>query len=37
VHPYLAIEHPLRFAHRGSRVLWPENTYVAFDGAIALG
>ena len=24
--PYLTHEHPIRFAHRGSRVLWPENT-----------
>ncbi len=35
--PYLAAEHPLRFAHRGSRVLWPENTMPAFQGAIDLG
>lgn len=29
-HPYLALEHPIRLAHRGSRLLWPENTMVAF-------
>jgi glycerophosphoryl diester phosphodiesterase len=32
--PYLAHESPIRFAHRGSRLLWPENTWRAFDGAI---
>jgi glycerophosphoryl diester phosphodiesterase len=37
VHPFLALEHPLRMAHRGSRVLWPENTAVAFQGALDLG
>lgn len=35
--PYLDGEHPLRFAHRGSRILWPENTAVAFEGAVELG
>ncbi len=35
--PYLAAEHPIRFAHRGSRVLWPENTLEAFQGAVDLG
>jgi glycerophosphoryl diester phosphodiesterase len=35
--PYLSLEHPIRFAHRGSRVLWPENTAEAFQGAIDLG
>jgi glycerophosphoryl diester phosphodiesterase len=35
--PYLSAEYPLRFAHRGSRVLWPENTAEAFQGAIDLG
>ena len=35
--PYLTREHPLRLAHRGSRVLWPENTMTAFQGAVDLG
>ena len=35
--PFLTHEHPIRFAHRGSRVLWPENTMPAFQGAIELG
>lgn len=35
--PFLTHEHPLRLAHRGSRVLWPENTIVAFQGAADLG
>jgi glycerophosphoryl diester phosphodiesterase len=33
-HHYFDIEHPIRFAHRGSRILWPENTWYAFDHAI---
>jgi glycerophosphoryl diester phosphodiesterase len=33
----LDAEYPLRFAHRGSRVLWPENTAEAFQGAVDLG
>jgi glycerophosphoryl diester phosphodiesterase len=32
--PYFAREKPIRLAHRGSRLLWPENTWRAFDGAI---
>ncbi len=28
---------PVVIAHRGSRWLWPENTMVAFEGAVALG
>jgi len=35
--PFLTHEYPIRFAHRGSRVLWPENTMVAFQGAVDLG
>ena len=35
--PYLSAEYPLRFAHRGSRELWPENTAESFQGAIDLG
>ena len=35
--PYLSHEHPIRLAHRGSRELWPQNTMVAFQGAVDLG
>ena len=35
--PYLSHEHPIRFAHRGSRILWPENTMAAFQGAVDRG
>ncbi|NNK91674.1 MAG: glycerophosphodiester phosphodiesterase [Acidimicrobiia bacterium] len=35
--PYLDAERPIRLAHRGSRVLWPENTMAAFRGAADLG
>jgi len=35
--PYFSLEHPIRFAHRGSRVLWPENSMEAFQGAADLG
>ena len=31
---YFSIEYPIRLAHRGSRVLWPENTMFAFAGAV---
>ena len=31
---FLDREHPLRLAHRGSRELWPENTWFAFDRAV---
>lgn len=31
---YFSVEYPIRFAHRGSRVLWPENTLHAFAGAV---
>ena len=31
---FFSVEHPIRFAHRGSRVLWPENTMYAFAGAV---
>jgi len=34
---YFSHEHPLRFAHRGSRILWPENTMTAFQGAVDAG
>ncbi|NNC75456.1 MAG: glycerophosphodiester phosphodiesterase [Acidimicrobiia bacterium] len=34
---YLDAEHPIRLAHRGSRILWPENTMAAFQGAVELG
>lgn len=32
--PYFAGEYPIRFAHRGSRSLWPENTMHAFAEAV---
>ena len=32
--PYLELEHPIRLAHRGSRILWPENTWYGFDRAV---
>lgn len=32
--PFLDGEHPIRFAHRGSRELWPENTWYGFDRAV---
>lgn len=33
-HPYFSLEHPIRLAHRGSRVLGPENTMNAFSLAV---
>lgn len=33
----LTHEHPIAMAHRGSGLLWPENTMVAFQGAMYLG
>ena len=33
----LSHEHPIAMAHRGSGLLWPENTMVAFQGAFDLG
>jgi glycerophosphoryl diester phosphodiesterase len=35
--PELSGNVPFGIAHRGSRILWPENTMVAFDGAVSLG
>ena len=31
---FFSVEHPIRFAHRGSRILWPENTVYAFGRAV---
>ena len=31
---YFSVEHPIRFAHRGGRMLYPENTMFAFGKAI---
>lgn len=35
--PFLRESSPLRFAHRGGAKLWPENTLLAFRGALELG
>lgn len=35
--PALSERAPLGIAHRGSRLLWPENTMPAFQGAVDLG
>lgn len=40
MHPpdiFVPRERPIGIAHRGSRLLWPENTAVAFQGAASLG
>lgn len=37
VRPYFDDTPPLAVAHRGSRLLWPENTMEAFQGAVDLG
>ena len=34
---FLSGSAPLAFAHRGGAALWPENTLLAFEGAISLG
>ncbi|MDE0169312.1 MAG: glycerophosphodiester phosphodiesterase [bacterium] len=36
-HPALAHEHPIAMAHRGSMLLWPENTMTSFQEAVDLG
>lgn len=33
----LEFDAPFGVAHRGSRILWPENTMIAFAGAVELG
>ncbi|MDF1595802.1 MAG: glycerophosphodiester phosphodiesterase [Acidimicrobiia bacterium] len=35
--PFFSHEYPIAMAHRGSRLLWPENTMTAFQGAVDLG
>ena len=35
--PFFSDQPPLAIAHRGSRLLWPENTMYAFQGAVDLG
>ncbi|MBT8248542.1 MAG: glycerophosphodiester phosphodiesterase, partial [Acidimicrobiia bacterium] len=35
--PFFSDPTPYAVAHRGSRLLWPENTMEAFQGAVDLG
>lgn len=35
--PFLQGTHPLAFAHRGGSLVWPENTMLAFRGAVDMG
>ncbi len=35
--PFFSAQTPYGVAHRGSRLLWPENTMEAFQGAVDLG
>ncbi len=35
--PYFQGTYPLAFAHRGGSLLWPENTMLAFRGAVEMG
>jgi glycerophosphoryl diester phosphodiesterase len=35
--PFLQGPRPIAFAHRGGSLLWPENTMVAFRGAVEMG
>lgn len=35
--PFLDVDRPLLFAHRGGAKLWPENTLYAFQNALELG
>ncbi|MFT6393041.1 MAG: glycerophosphoryl diester phosphodiesterase, partial [Ilumatobacter sp.] len=37
VHPYLAHDGPIAFAHRGGRDVAPENTMASFEHAVSLG
>lgn len=36
-HPFFALDRPLVIAHQGGAGLWPSNTMLAFEQAIALG